>query len=315
MNTFNHKRVLITGGFGFIGSHLVKRLLQDNAEIHIIGRSNTNKFRLLDDLDKIIIHETDICDAFAIDPIIREINPDYGFHLAGYGINSAHTDYEKAASTNVLGSVNIMKSLCQTDCKKIINMGTCSEYGNSEACESCPLAPENIYGSTKAAATTILHQIAKENKKDIVTLRPFGVFGEGEEPHKIFSYVIINILRGNDVPLTNCEQYRDYCHVENIVDAMLLACEKTEIINEIFNVASGESHPLHYYIDLIFELMESEKKPLYGHVAYRDTELWNPKTDINKITSMLNWKIKIPLKEGILQTIEWYRNNLNKYYT
>lgn len=96
---------------------------------------------------------------------------------------------------------------------------------------------------------------------------------------------------------------------------MLLACERTEITNEIFNVASGESHPLHYYIDLIFELTESEKKPLYGHVAYRDTEVWNPKTDINKITSMLNWKIKIPLKEGILQTIEWYRNNLNKYYT
>jgi len=313
MSEFQNKKVLITGGFGFIGSHLVKRLLKEGAEVHIIERANTNRYRLLDDIDKIKTYEMDICDPLTTGSVIMKVNPDYAFHLASYGVDSTHKDYEKAASTNVLGSVNIMKALCETDCRKIINIGTCSEYGNSETSEDSIPAPVNIYGSTKAAATIILHQIAKENKIDIVTLRPFGVFGEGEASHKIFSYVIQNILSGNDVPLTQCEQYRDYCHVENIVDAMLLACEKSLVTNEIYNVASGESHPLYYYIDLIFELAGSKNKPLYGHIPYRNTELWNPKTDIGKIKSMLGWEVKLSLKEGILQTIEWYKSNISKF--
>jgi len=304
---------LVTGGFGFIGSHLVKRLLNNGAKVYVMVKPDTNKSRLLEELDRIITYEADISDSFKTSSAIREMNPDYVFHLAGYGINSAHTDYQKAIATNVSGSVNIMNALCQTDCKKFINMGTCSEYGNGETSESGPPAPVNIYGRTKAAATLILHQIAEENNINIVTLRPFGVFGEGEEPHKIFSYVILNLLRGNEVYLTRCEQYRDYCHVENIIDAMLLACCRQDIKNEIFNVASGEARPLHHYIDLIYKIAGSDKKPIYGSIPYRKTELWNPRADINKISSMLHWEIKIPLEKGISQTIEWYRNNIDKF--
>jgi len=313
MDAFKNKKILVTGGYGFIGSHLVKKLLQYDAKIYIITMPDTNKFRLLDSLDKIITYETDIGDSLATGSVIRKINPDYVFHLAGYGINSAHTDYERAISTNVLGSANIMKALCETECKKMINMGSCSEYGNSKTDEGALPAPVTIYGSTKAAATLILHQIAKENRISIVTLRPFGVFGEGEEPHKVFSYVILNLLRKNNVALTGCEQYRDYCHVENIIDAMLLVCIRPDIENEIFNIASGESHPLYYYIDLIYKLMGTDTPPIYGTIPYRKAELWNPKTDAGKIKSMLNWNIKVPLEEGILQTIGWYRNNMNMF--
>lgn len=313
MDTFKGKKVLVTGGFGFIGSHLVKRLLQSGTEVHIITVPGTDKFRLMDGLDKIITHETDICSAPEVGFVIKTIKPDYAFHLASYGVNSAHTDYQKATRTNVLGSVNIMSALCETGCKKLVNMGTCSEYGNSETGEGSPLSPVNIYGSTKAASTIMLHQIASENEIGIITLRPFGVFGEGEEPHKIFSHVILNVLNGNDVPLTACEQFRDYCHVDNIVDAMILACERPEITNEIFNVASGELHPLKFYIDLIFEMMDTDKRPLYGAVAYRKTELWSPKADVTKIKTMLNWDVTVPLEKGIRQTVEWYKNNRNNF--
>ena len=313
MDTFVDKRALVTGGFGFIGSHLVKRLLQSGAEVYIITVPGTDKFRLTDCLDKIITHETDIGHASEVGSIIRSIKPDYVFHLASYGVNAAHTDYQKATRTNVLGSVNIISALCETGCKKLVNMGTCSEYGNSETGEGSPPAPVNIYGSTKAAATILLHQIASENGISMITLRPFGVFGEGEEPHKIFSHVILNVLNGNDVPLTACAQLRDYCHVENIVDAMILACERAEVTNEIFNVASGELHPLKFYIDLIFEIMDTDKKPLYGAVAYRQTELWSPKADVTKIKAALNWDVTVPLEKGIRQTVEWYKSNMSNF--
>lgn len=314
MNTFENSKVLITGGFGFIGSHLVKRLMQNGAEIHIITMPNTNKFRLHDNLSEISCYETDICNTIEVNNIIKTIKPDYVFHMASYGINAGHTDPYKATYTNVSGSVNIMTSLCEIGCKKFINIGTCAEYGNGRTDEDMPPAPVNIYGSTKAAATIVLHQIARENGISIVTLRPFGVFGEGEDTHKIFCHVISNVLRERDVPLSQCEQYRDYCYVENIVDAMLLACEREDITNEIFNVASGEAHTLKYFVDLIFEHMETDKKPLYGEIAYRKTELWRPKADITKIKTILNWEVKISLEEGIVRTINWYKNNLHKFF-
>lgn len=313
MNLFKNKKILITGGYGFIGSHLTKRLLQNESNISIITIPDTNTFRLQDELAEIATYETDICDAAAINSVVKEIHPDYVFHLASYGVNSAHADYEKAVRTNVLGSVNIINAVIGSGCQKFINMGTCSEYGNRETDEDTIPVPINIYGSTKAATTLILHQIAKENDLPIVTMRPFGVFGEGEEPHKIFSYVILNLLRGKNMPLTPCEQSRDYCHVENIIDALLLTCEKTNITNEIFNVASGESHPLRYYIDLIYKISGTDKKPIYGEMPYRKNELWDPRADTDKIKAMLGWKIKIPLEEGIARTIEWYQQNRNQF--
>jgi len=313
MEIFENKKILITGGFGFIGSHLVKRLLPSHLEMHIITMPDTNKSRLLDEQTQVVAYEADISDTKAVVPIIKSIDPDYVFHLAGYGINSADADYQKAINTNIMGSVNILNALKSTNCKKFINMGTCSEYGNSDSNEGSPPAPINIYGSTKAAATLILHQTAQENDIKIVTLRPFGVFGEGEEPHKIFSYVIINLLKGNDVLLTQCEQYRDYCYVENIIDAMLLACEKSTIENEIFNVASGNSQPLRYYIELIYKMTGSHSKLIYGGMPYRKNELLNPTADIHKIKSLLGFWQRFSLEEGLARTIEWYRRNIDKY--
>jgi len=314
MNIFNNKKVLITGGFGFIGSHVAKRLIDKNSQVHIITIPNTDKYRLKNELDKIICHEADISNTLAINSIIEEINPDYVFHMAGYGVNSADADSTRAINTNILGGVNIINALCKTDCRKIINMGTCAEYGNSAANEGMPPEPVNIYGSTKAAATIILHQIARENGLSIITFRPFGVFGEGEETHKIFSYIISNILNEKDVLLSNCRQHRDYCYVGNIVDAMIMACEREDLVNDIFNVASGESHELKYYVDLLFENMDTDRKPLYGKVDYRKTELWNPKANITKIKTLLNWSAEISLEEGVIQTINWYKNNFSEFH-
>ena len=99
--------------------------------------------------------------------------------------------------------------------------------------ENMLLTPVDIYGSTKAAATILAHQIASENNINLITLRPFGIFGEGEEPHKIFSYIILRVLQHKDVNLTLCNQLRDYCYIENVIDACILAVENTTVQNEI----------------------------------------------------------------------------------
>ncbi|MDF2502685.1 SDR family NAD(P)-dependent oxidoreductase [Clostridium sp.] len=315
MDDFKDKRVLITGGLGFIGSHLIPRMLKEKAKIFIIERKNSNPWRIKDITNKVNIIEADISNNEEIHKLIKTINPEYVFHLAAYGVDSSKKEYIAATNTNIVGTVNILNSLRDTCCRKIINIGSCAEYGNRKdlMTEDMRPLPVSIYGSTKACSTILAHQIAKENNINIVTLRPFGIFGEGEAPHKIFCHIILSILQNKDVKLTNCEQYRDYCYIENIIDGMILSAKDTSIDNNIFNIASGNIHPLKYYVDLIFKNINTDKKPLYGTIPYRENEMWTPKADISKIKSILHWTPKISLEDGIIKTIDWYKKNSKLY--
>jgi len=304
---YSGQRVLITGGFGFIGSHLTKFLIEKGANVNIICLASTDKSLLANYLEKIKIFEIDIQDTSKIEEAVLQIQPDYVFHLASYGVNSANQNPLLAANINIIGSINLIKAISKIHCKKFINIGTSSEYGDNLATENNILNPVDIYGSTKAAATLILHQLARENDIDIITLRLFGVFGEGESPHKIFSYVILNILKGQNVKLTKCEQIRDYIYVENVVDAIIKA-GLSPLKNEVINIASGNYYPLKHYIDLIFDNMNTDKKPLYGLVEYRTSERFAPVADIKKAQDLLNFSISVPFEEGLKQTILWYQN-------
>lgn len=315
VNCFENKKVLVIGGCGFIGSHLVTRLISYGAKIFIICRRNNSRYRIQDTLKEIEFYNVDITNSLEIDKYIKKITPDYVFHLAAYGVDSAQKEYIPAVNVNVMGTVNILNALKDIGCKKFINVGSCAEYGdiNQIMTEDMYPNPVSIYGSTKAASTIIAHQIARENNISIATLRPFGIFGEGEEKHKLFCYVILSILENKDANLTPCEQFRDYCYVENIVDGLLLAAENDTIKNEIFNIGNGVSFPLRYYIDLIFREIGTNKKPNWGSIQYRENEMWNPTPDINKIQSILNWKPRIDVEEGIKRTISWFKDNRQLY--
>lgn len=312
---FENKTFLITGGYGFIGSHLVRRLLRSQAKIVILARHSSNTWRLKDVLKNVKLYEVDIRNKIQVQNIIKQIRPDYIFHLAAYGVNSAHTDYMNAIETNVLGTINIIQAAKSIDCKKIINIGSSSEYGDKAESihEDMALTPVDIYGSSKAAATILAHQIAAENNTNLITLRPFGIFGEGEEPHKIFCYIILQVLRNRTVDLTLCNQLRDYCYVDNIIDACMLTIENNSIQNEIFNIGSGEIYPLKHYVELLFKHLQTDKRPNYGALSYRTNERRISKPNINKIKSMLSWEPRISIEEGIIKTVNWYKHNVHLY--
>jgi len=307
-------RILITGGFGFMGSHLVKRLLTEGADIFIIGRHSTQTWRLTEKLNDISIYEVDITDATKVDLCIKDICPEIVFHLAAYGVDSSQHEYIKSANINILGTINIINALKNNCCRRFINIGSCAEYGDKKDLMKEDMNPEpvSIYGSSKAAATITAHQIARENNIDIITLRPFGIFGEEEERHKIFSHIILSILEDKEVKLTSCEQLRDYCYIENIIDGLIMAA-KCKIKNTIFNIASGNLYPLKYYVDTIFRNMKTDRLPLYGAVEYRKNEMWSPTADTTKIQTELGWSPSISLEDGIIKTIKWYEDNQNKW--
>ncbi|HCC08182.1 MAG TPA: CDP-abequose synthase [Clostridiales bacterium] len=312
--SFKNQNVLITGGFGFVGSHLVKRLRTLGANISILS-NNSNPWRLKDEINNVDLYNIDIINTSEVNNCVKSVKPEYVFNLAAYGVDSAKKEYIKAVNVNITGIINILNSIRDIGCKKIINIGSSAEYGDKKRNmhEGMFLTPLNIYGSTKAAATMISHQIARDNDINIVTIRPFGIFGEGEERHKFFCDVIVTLLENKDVELTKCEQYRDYCYIENIIDGLILAALNDTMKNEVVNIGTGVSYQLKYYIDLIFKYMETDKKPKYGAIPYRKNEMWNPEPDITKIKAMLGWAPRVGLEEGIRRTVEWFKENRKHY--
>ena len=309
-----NKKILVTGGCGFIGSHLVKRLLREGADVYIMGRQGTKTWRIEEQLKNVTIYEVDITDGTKVEICIKDICPEIVFHLAAYGVNSAQKEYIRAANINILGTINILNALKYTDCKRFINMGSCAEYGDKKDLMKEDMYPEpvSIYGSSKACATIVAHQIARENNIDIITLRPFGIFGEGEERHKVFCHIILSILEDKEVKLTSCEQLRDYCYIENIIDGLVLSA-KSKLKCNIFNIASGSLLPLKYYVDFIFKNMKTNRSPIYGALESRKNEMWSPSADISKINTELGWNPRISLEDGIIKTIRWYEENKNKW--
>lgn len=315
MEELRNKRVLVTGGSGFVGSHMARRMLKENARVYVMVRADSDLWRIADILAEVEAIRADIRDYQAVTRIIKAIQPEYVFHTAAYGVDSRQKDFSLAAETNVLGTINIISALQGIDCRKLVNIGSCMEYGDKKEPipEDARLEPFNTYGSTKAAATIVAHQLAKDYGLDIVTLRAFGIFGENEGSHKFFPHIILSILKGSDVLLTACEQFRDYCYIENILDAMVMAAVDREIKNEIFNVGSGVIRQLKFYVDLVYQHIQGSTRPIYGAVPYRPDEVWRPHPDTAKIRSMLNWAPRVSLEDGLVRTINWYRENLEKF--
>ena len=309
------KKALVTGGNGFIGSHMVSRLVKLGCVVYVITRESSDTWRLDEVMDSINIIKLDIRNIEVLSQWMAKIMPDYIFHMAAYGVDSRQKDYVTAAETNIIGTINLVKTAAEVGCCKFINAGTSMQYGNKKCAvrEEDFYEPTNIYGSTKGASTIIAHQIARENGLAIATIIPFGVFGEKEGSHKFFPHVILSALSDREVQLSPCEQYRDYCYIENIIDGFLMAAENKRIKSEIFNIGSGKVFQLKHYVEIMMKRFSENKKVNYGAVEYRKNDLWSPQPDIEKISIQLDWMPRVSLEEGIDRTIHWFKENYEKY--
>ena len=312
---FYEANILVTGGAGFIGSHLIKRLVAYGANVFTIIRESSNLWRLNNCIQDIKIIKLDLRSKYALRSCIEEIMPEYVFHMAAYGVDYRNNDYIEAITTNVIGITNLVEALSGMGCRKIINAGSGMEYGCSEGTiiEQTRLNPNNIYGSSKAAATLIAHQIAKDLDLSIVTLRPFGIYGEFENPSRLFAQIILSALNNIEIKLTGCKQLRDYTYIGNIVDGLLMSAANDELQNEILNIGSGTSYQLKYYIELIFDCLGTKSSPVYGAIPYRQHDLCKSEPDISSIKKLLGWEPAVNLENGIRRTVEWFKNNAQLY--
>lgn len=309
---FKNLRVLVSGPDGFIGSHLVRELLNLGAKLYCVVEPKSSLWRIEDIRDKVTIIEYDICSP-KLKNEIKKINPIKAFHLASFV--DARRDIsllERMSMVNVLGTVNFMSGLGGTDCEAIVNTGTCEEYGDNKAPfkeTDLPL-PVSPYSASKTAATFYCRMLHGSFKMPIVTLRPFLTYGPGQVSNMFIPSLIESSLKGHDFEMTRGEQTREFNYVTDIVDGFVRAGSNTKVIGRIINIGCGKDYKIKDVAGKIVSMTGSGIKLKRGMLSYRGGEARRFYCDNTLATKLLGWKAKVNLDEGLRRTIEWWKKRM-----
>lgn len=316
---FDNKKIVVTGVSGFIGSRLSKELLQRGATVTAFARRNSNLWRIKDFTSEINWVYPDFYSFDDLSDQLLKINPDFIYHLATYYSVDNNVDFSEMIDTNIKVGALLTKAAARVDnLKLLINTGTCAEYGDIQepANEESRLTPTTIYASTKAANTLIVEQIAADLKVPLTTLRLYNLYGEFEAARRIVPYIILSLLRDNDIKLTACEQAKDYSYIGDFANAyMQAAVEYEKARGMLFNIGSGTTIKMRRLVDEIAaNLPQSKAKINFGALPYRENEMWYQSTSIEQAKKYLNWQPEISLRDGVKRIIDWYRNNIHLYH-
>lgn len=304
--------IFITGANGFIGSHLTRRLVKSNKEVHILIKKDADIKRLKEIQNKIIIHQGDLTEEKTIHRILNKVKPKKIFHLGSLVNPERNINlFSDMIKINLIGTLNLLKAIKNLNIDCFINTGTCEEYGNGKAPfkESQTPKPVSPYSFSKVASTKLAQTYHVITKKPIITLRPFLTYGPNQSPYLIIPSLINKALKNENFNMTKGEQTRDIIFVDDVVDAYIKASESKEAIGKIINVGTGKETKVRDLAEKIIELTKSETQIKFGALPYREGEVMHFFADTSKVKKLLNWEAKISLTKGLKKTIDWYRKN------
>jgi nucleoside-diphosphate-sugar epimerase len=312
------KKVLITGGAGFIGANLVRKLVSlPGFEVFIIEKKNTNLWRLKDIADKINIKYVDLEDRNRLSKVIDGIKPNIVFHLASYGVYPAfQNDSSKMVDINIKGTLNLADSLKKYPILSFVNVGTCFEYKEkkSKINENDALSPLNFYAVTKLAAELFLKNFAEANNMPIVNLRLFTPYGCYEASQRLIPYIILSALKNKKIELASPDTVRDFIFIEDVIDLFLKIIKNSrKYQGEIFNVGSGKHHSVKNVVDVTEKLLGKKLDVKYGKASYYRKDFKFFSANNAKAKAAFNWQIKYDLESGIGKSIDWFLKNRKLY--
>ncbi len=308
------KIVFVTGATGFIGSNMVRRLLNDGHDVHVSARKSSDMWRIKEIAKDLHFHYPDINDYDSIEKTILKIKPDIIYHLATYGGYPFQSDNDKIIKTNLIGTINILRACLKTDMQCFVNTGTSSEYGMKSVPikETDFLEPVSCYAFSKAAATLYCCMTAKSIEAPIVTIRPFSAYGYYEEPSRLIPHVISSYLKNKRPILSSKSSVRDYVFIEDVIEGYILAANNPRAYGGIINIGYGKQYTISEVVEKIKHIVGTGVEPDWGNIETRPNE---PKVWIADITKAKNlgWEPKHTIDEGLIKTVEWFRNNLDLY--
>ncbi len=309
-------RVLVTGGAGFIGSHLCRRLVEEGAKLFVTVKYNSiiDNVRLARIWDKITPVEIDLRNPDSLMQVQR-FHPQLIYHLAAYNhVGDSFSQVSEAIDSNVKGSVNLLEAY--EEYVRFVYISSSEVYGYQEEVPfredliPCPLSP---YAVGKYAGELYARMKWRSFSRPIVVVRPFNAFGPYQSPRAVVGEITLKCLRGEDVVTTEGLQTRDFNFVENLVDGFLLAGTHAGIEGELINVGSGVEVAIRDLVQKIHALSGSQSRLRIGDLPCRPGEITRMVADARKAERLLGWSPKVDLNKGLKLTIEWYRQFLAEF--
>ena len=289
------RTALVTGGTGFIGSHLVRRLVKEQWRIHVITRPNSNFDSLESVINKINIHEYDettesLCN------IVESANPDIVFHLASLFLVRHETiDIIPLIQSNILFSTQLLESMLQNKVSLLVNAGTSWQHYNNE--DYCPV---NLYAATKQAFESILKYYIDIKALRVITLKLFDTYGPDDKRFKILN--LLKKIKESSEPLRMSpgEQMIDLVYIDDVINAFIIASERLLSgqvqEDETYAISSNSPISLKNLIEL-FEQIVGQKLPIiWAGRPYRDREVMQT---WNKGQLLPGWKPIINIETGL----------------
>jgi UDP-glucose 4-epimerase len=304
---------LVTGGFGFIGANIVKRLVALGERVRVIDDLSTGRRENLADVaGSVEIIGASLLDREAVDAATDGV--DYVLHQAAIpSVQRSIEDPERSHRVNVDGTLALLEACRRSGVKRVVYAASSSAYGDQPALvksEKLLPLPKSPYAVSKLSAEYYLQAYSECFGVETVALRYFNVFGPHQDPASEYSAVIPRFITrclAGESPIIYGDggQSRDFTYVENNVEANLLASRADGVSGEVFNIACGHSYSLLDLLSAINTILGTNVEPEFA--AGRKGDVRHSLADISKAQKMLGYEVKVGFEEGLRRTVEWYR--------
>ena len=309
------KKILVTGGAGFLGSHLCEKLLNNGDEVICVDNyftgSKRNILHLLKNPDfEIIRHDITF-------PLYVEVDEIFNLACPASPINY-QIDPVQTTKTSVHGAINML-GLAKRLKIKILQASTSEVYGDPEINPQVeeywgkvnPIGVRSCYDEGKRCAETLFFDYHRQNKLKIKVVRIFNTYGPNMQPNdgRVVSNLIVQSLNGNDITIyCNGSQTRSFCYVDDLIDGLIKMMNSDDKVTGPINLGNKEEISIKELAEMILKLTNSKSKIIYEPLPIDDPKVRCPNTD--KAKDILKWQSKIPLEVGLKKTIEYFNKLL-----
>jgi len=321
--TWSGKKVLVTGAAGFIGSHLVERLLEAGAEVtaflhyNAAGSRGLLRHLPIPEQEQLKTIAGDLCQPDSLDDAMTGC--DVVYHLAAIiAIPFSYIRPAQVVTNNVASTLNVLQAARKAGVKRLVHTSSSEVYGTAQVApitEQHPLQAQSPYAASKIAADQLAQSFHLSYGIPLVTLRPFNTYGPRQSARAIIPTIITQALTQKKVYLGSMHPTRDFLYVEDTVDAFLRVGSVEGIEGKTYHVGSGAEISIGEIADRIIKIIGGDIPVIFDATRIRPTasEVNRLICDSTRAQNELGWTPRTSLDEGLAATVDWIGRNLGEY--